>query len=508
MPLSKMQIQPGIFKDDTVYSQEGKYVDANKIRFLKGRAEKLGGWAKLDTDTITSGVARTLLPFRGQVANNKRYIGIGTHSHLYLYDDGAGSYIDITPGSSYSAGAQHTTVSSGVFTFAGIWTMDTFGEDLLCVNKIGGKLYKLDLSAYQGDATTNAAAVTAASGSSIPSSANGVIVNQQSRQVILFGAHDGTNDAPMRVAFSDLETDNDFTATLDNFAGAVELQGGNLLLGAVRTKGNILLFSDTTVFSMTFVGQPDVYAFQTLSENTGLVGPNAVVEHNGTAYWMGDDGFYAYRGQVQSIPCTVERHVFDNLTKQQKLKCFAALNVKFNEVWWFYPTGSNDASDDITNYVIYNYLENTWSVGTLARGAWAPVGIYDNPLASSLAASSSVIFKHESGTDDDGSAMECTLTSGDIDLPPDGEQMMYISDFIPDFNDQVGDVTVTLKFRDHPNGTQRTEETITSATGTTHQTIRARGRQVSMVVSSNATSSFWRMGDHRFNMQPDGLRNT
>ena len=95
----------------------------------------------------------------------------------------------------------------------------------------------------------------------------------------------------MRVAFSDLETDNDFTATLDNFAGAVELQGGNLLLGAVRTKGNILLFSDTTVFSMTFVGQPDVYAFQTLSENTGLVGPNAVVEHNGTAYWMGDDGF-------------------------------------------------------------------------------------------------------------------------------------------------------------------------------------------------------------------------
>ncbi len=492
-----MQIQPGIFKDDTVYSQEGKYVDANKIRFLKGRAEKLGGWAKLDTDTIASGVARTLLPFRGQVANNKRYIGIGTHSHLYLYDDGAGSYIDITPGSSYSAGAQHTTVSSGVFTFAGIWTMDTFGEDLLCVNKIGGKLYKLDLSAYQGDATTNAAAVTAASGSSIPSSANGVIVNQQSRQVILYGAHDGTNDAPMRVAFSDLETDNDFTATLDNFAG-----------GAVRTKGNILLFSDTTVFSMTFVGQPDVYAFQTLAENAGLVGPNAVVEHNGTAYWMGDDGFYAYRGQVQSIPCTVERHVFDNLTKQQKMKCFAALNVKFNEVWWFYPTGSNDASDDITNYVIFNYLENTWSVGTLARGAWAPVGIYDNPLASSLAASSSVIFKHESGTDDDGSAMECTLTSGDIDLPPDGEQMMYISDFIPDFNDQVGDVTVTLKFRDHPNGTQRTEETITSATGTTHQTIRARGRQVSMVVSSNATSSFWRMGDHRFNMQPDGLRNT
>jgi len=335
-----------------------------------------------------------------------------------------------------------------------------------------------------------------------------VIVNQQSRQVILYGAHDGTSDAPMRVAFSDLETDNDFTATLDNFAGAVELQGGNLLLGAVRTKGNILLFSDTTVFSMTFVGQPDVYAFQTLSENTGLVGPNAVVEHNGTAYWMGDDGFYAYRGQVQSIPCTVERHVFDNLTKQQKMKCFAALNVKFNEVWWFYPTGSTDASDDITNYVIFNYLENTWSVGTLARGAWSPIGIYDNPLASSLAASSSLIYKHESGTDDDGSAMECTLTSGDIDLPQDGEDMMYITDFIPDFDDQVGNVTVALKFRDHPNGTQRTEETITSATSTTHQSIRARGRQVSMVISSDATSSHWRMGDHRFNMQPDGRRNT
>ena len=194
--------------------------------------------------------------------------------------------------------------------------------------------------------------------------------------------------------------------------------------------------------------------------------------------------------------------------KQQKLKCFAALNTKFNEVWWFYPTGSNDASDDITNYVIFNYLGNVWSVGTLARGAWAAEGIYDNPLATSLAASSSVIFKHEPGTDDDGSAMECTLTSGDMDLPQDGDDIMYVTDFIPDFDDQVGDVTVTLKFRDHPNGTQRTEETITSETGTTHQSIRARGRQMSTVVSSNATSSHWRMGDHRYNIQADGKRNT
>jgi hypothetical protein len=119
-----------------------------------------------------------------------------------------------------------------------------------------------------------------------------------------------------------------------------------------------------------------------------------------------------------------------------------------------------------------------------------------------------VIFKHESGTDDDGSAMECTLTSGDMDLPQDGDDIMYVTDFIPDFDDQVGDVTVTLKFRDHPNGTQRTEETITSETGTTHQSIRARGRQMSTVVSSNATSSHWRMGDHRYNIQADGKRNT
>ena len=503
MPLSKMQIQPGIFKDDSVYSQEGKFVDGDKVRFLKGRAEKIGGWVKLDSDAITSGVVRALLPFRGQIANNKRYIGIGTHSHFYLYDDGAGSYIDITPGSNYTAGAQHTTISSGVYTYAGIWTLDTFGEDLIGVNKIGGKLYKLDLSAYQGDASTNAAVVANA-----PSSANGVIVNPQSRQVILFGAHDGTSDSPMRVAFSDLGDIDTWTATLDNFAGAVELQGGNALLAAARTKGNILLFSDTTAFSMTFVGQPDVYAFQTLAENAGIVGPKACVEHNGVVYWMGNDGFYAYKGQVQNIPCTVEQHVFDNLTKQQKLKCFAALNPKFNEVWWFYPTGSNDASDDITNYVIYNYAENTWSIGTLVRGAWAPEGIYDNPLESSVAASSSYIYTHESGTDDESSAMTATVTSADIDLPQDGDELMFISDVIPDFADQVGNVTITLKFRDYPNGTQRTEETITSATSTTHQSIRARGRQVSMIVSSAATSSHWRLGDVRFNIQPDGRRNT
>ena len=503
MPLSKIQIEPGVFKDDTVYSQRGKWVDSEKVRFVKGRPEKIGGWAKLDSDAIGSGVVRTLLPFRGQVANNKRYIGIGTHSHLYLYDDGSGSYVDITPGSSYTAGAQHTTISSGVYTFAGLWTLDTFGEDLLGVNKIGGKLYKLDLSAYQGDATTNAAVV-----SNAPSAVNGMVVNQSSRQVVCYGAHDGSANAPMRVAWSDLEDETDWTPTLDNFAGAIELQGGNMLLAGIRSKGQILLFSDTTVFSMTFVGQPDVFQFQTLAENAGIVGPQACAEHNGIVYWMGNDGFYMAAGQVQNIPCPVERHVFDNLTKQQKLKCFAGLNPKFNEVWWFYPTGDTDASDDITNYVIYNYAENLWSVGTMVRGAWAPEGIYDNPLTSSVAASTSYIYKHESGTDDESSAITCSVTSGDIDLPQDGDDMMFISDFIPDFKDQAGNVTVTLKFRDHPNGTQRTEETITSATSTTHASVRARGRQVSMVVSSAATSSHWRLGDVRFNMQPDGKRNT
>ena len=501
MPLTKMQIQPGVFKDDTVYSQEGKWVDSEKVRFLKGRPEKIGGWAKLDSDNIASGVVRALLPFRAN--NTKRYIGIGTHSHFYLFDDGAGTYTDITPGSNYTAGAQHTTISSGTYTYAGIWNLDTLGEDLIGVNKIGGKLYKLDTSAFQSDATTNAAVV-----SNAPSSVNGVVVHQDSGITVCYGAHDGSADAPMRVAWSDINDITDWTATLDNFSGAIELHGGNLLLAGIRTKGQILLFSDTTVFSMTFVGPPDIFQFQSLAENAGIVGPQACVEHNGVVYWMGNDGFYAYNGQVQSIPCSVERHVFDNLTKQQKLKCFAGLNAKFNEVWWFYPTGDTDASDDITNYVIFNYAEQVWSVGTMVRGAWAPEGIYDNPLASSVAASTSYIYKHESGTDDESSAITCSITSGDIDLPQDGDDLMFINDFIPDFKDQAGNVTVTVKFRDHPNGTQRTEETITSATSTTHASVRARGRQVSLVVSSAATSSHWRLGDLRFNLQPDGERNT
>ena len=509
MPLSKMQIQPGVFKDDTVYSQEGKWIDSEKVRFMKGRAEKIGGWAKLDSDKVdlandTSGVVRTLLPFRGQVANNKRYIGIGSYKKLFLYDDGGGTFVDITPGSSYTAGAQHTTVSSGVYTFAGIWTLDTLFEDLIGVNKIGGKLYKFDLSAYQGDAATNAAVV-----SNAPSSVNGVVVHQDSGITVCYGAHDGSANAPMRVAWTDLKDITDWTATNDNFAGSMELHGGNLLLAGIRTKGQILLFSDTTAFSMNWAGPgDDIFIFQTLAENVGIVGPQACVEHNGVVYWMGNDGFYMYSGQVQNIPCPVERHVFDNLTKQQKLKCFAALNSKFNEVWFFYPTGSDDAADDITNYVIFNYLEQIWSVGTMVRGGWAPEGIYDNPLASTVSYTATYIYKHESGTDDVSSAITASVTSGDIDLPQDGDDLMFINDFIPDFQDQAGNVTVTLKFRDHPNGTQRTEETITSATSTTHSSIRARGRQVSLVVSSAATSSHWRMGDPRFNIQPDGKRNT
>jgi len=513
MPLTKMQIQPGVFKDDTVYSQAGRWVDSEKVRFMKGRPEKIGGWAKLTTDPMDTGVVRTLLPFRAN--NTERFIGIGTHSHLYLYDDQeSDKIVDITPGSNYDAGAQHTTISSGVYSYAGIWTLDTLGEDLIGVNHITddssepGKLYKLDISTYQSNASTNAAVV-----SNAPSSVNGVVVHQDSGITVCYGAHDGSADAPMRVAWSDINDIDDWTATLDNFAGAQELHGGNLLLAGIRTKGQILLFSDTAAFSMTFVGQPDVFQFQALAENAGIVGPQACVEHNGVVYWMGNDGFYMYNGQVQNIPCSVERHVFDNLTKQQKLKCFAGLNAKFNEVWFFYPVGANDAADDITNYVIYNYAEQLWSVGTLARGAWAPEGIYDNPLAAgtsatAVAASTTYIYKHESGTDDESSAMTASITSGDVELPQDGDDMMFINDFIPDFQDQAGNVTVTLKFRDHPNGTQRTEETITAATSTTHASMRARGRQISMVVSSAATSSHWRLGDVRFNMQPDGKRNT
>ena len=442
MPLSKIKIAPGIFKDDTVYSQEGKWIDADKIRFMKGRPEKIGGWVKLDTDSIASGTVRALLPYRAN--NSNRYIGIGTHSHLYLYDDGAGTYTDITPASNYTAGAQHTTISSGTYTYATMWTLDRFGEDLIGVNGIGGRLVRLDTSAFQSNSSTNAVTETT---SGVPSNANGVIVNSASRQVVLYGAHDGTASSPMNVAFSDLGDITDFTPTGSNFAGAQVLTGGNLLLGGIRTRGTILLFSDTSVFTMTFVGQPDVFSFQQVAENAGIAGPKAAAEFNGIVFWMGNDGFYMFSGGVQQIPCSVERHVFDNLTKQQKMKCFAGINPKFNEVWWYYPTGSNDASDDITNYVIYNYKEKLWSIGTLVRGAWAPEGIYDNPIASSVAASSSFIYTHESGTDDESSAMACDLKSADIDLPQDGDDIMFVDKIVPDFDDQVGAVTANLKFR-------------------------------------------------------------
>jgi len=501
MPLSKIQLQPGIFTDDTVYSQEGKYIDSDKIRFMKGRPEKIGGWAKLDTDNIASGVVRALLPYRAN--NSKRYIGIGTHSHLYLYDDGAGSYIDITPASNYTAGAQHTTISSGTYTYNTMWTLDMFGEDLIGVNGVGGRLVRLSTSTFQSNAATNAATVV---NTGVPASANGVIVNSASRQVVLYGAHDGTAANPMNVAFSDLQDITDFVAATSNFAGAQVLTGGNLLLGGIRTRGTILLFSDTSVFTMTFVGQPDVFAFQQVAENAGIVGPQAAAEFNGTVFWMGNDGFYQFSGGVQQIPCSVERHVFDNLSKQQKMKSFAGINPKFNEVWWFYPAGTNDDAEEINKYVIYNYKERVWSIGSLVRGAWAPEGIYDNPIASSVAATSSYIYKHEFGTDDESSALSCSLKSGDIDLPQDGDDIMFIDKIVPDFDDQVGSVTMNLKFRLYPNASQITEATEALATTTEFASIRARGRQMSMELSSNATSSHWRLGDVRLNIQPDGKR--
>lgn len=413
---------------------------------------------------------------------------------------GAGPWSRGTWGSSYALTASGQTLR--------VWSHDNFGEDLLFNVRDGGLFY-WDKS--NGTSTRGVALSSLAGANRTPTVAKQVLVSDQSRHVIVFGcdseADPGTQD-PLLIRFSSQESLTDWAATATNSAGELRLGSGSEIVAAEETRQQVLVFTDTSLYALQYLGAPYTFGVQMISENTTVAGPLATVAVDDQVFWMGQAEFYSYTGSVQRLPCTVRDYVFDDMNTNQMEKICAGLNVENGEIWWFYP--SSDSNEN-NRYVIYNYLEQVWYYGTLSRTFWVDRGIDQYPIAAGM---DGYLYNHELGFDDGSHSPAAAITayirSSPIDIE-DGQQLMFLSRVFPDigFRNSTAptpEVDVTTRVRNYSSGAFLRTSTITVTPDTEQKQIRLRGRQMSLYVESAGEGVAWRMGSMRYDMQPDGMR--
>jgi len=412
--------------------------------------------------------------------------------------------------------------SSGLTTTNQIrlWSHDNFGEDLI-INARDANLYYWDKS---NNLSTAAVELSTRTGTktSVPQIAKQVLVSDQDRHVIAFGC-DGLNSSasanqgngtqdPLLIRFSDQENPLIWYPAATNTAGDLTLGAGSTFMQAVETKREILVWTDTALNSMRFIGPPFTFGLQQLASNITIMSPNAAVATEDVVYWMGIDNFYVYAGQTQQLPCTVKEKVFFDFNFEQADKVISGINSEFSEVFWFYPSASSSDND---RYVVYNYGEKVWYFGNLPRTAWIDRGVRTYPIA----AGSAYLYNHEFGYDDDGSAMNSFIESAAIDIG-DGDKFTYIQRVIPDltFNGSTNlsspQATFTVKARNFPgasfDNTASGDAVRTASspveTFTNQLHLRARGRSFALRVESEALGAKWKLGSPRIDLRPDGRR--
>jgi hypothetical protein len=350
------------------------------------------------------------------------------------------------------------------------------------------------------------------------------MVSDVDRHVICFGA-DPLNDSgtartgaidPMFIAWSDQENVTQWEPLPTNTAGSFRLSAGSAIVGAVRARQETLVWTDTSLYSMTFVGQPFTFSVNLVNEGVGLVGPNAMVNTPKGVFWMDKKGFYTYTGQVQELPCSVTDYVFSDINQTQSYQIFGFVNKAFDEVGWFYCSEDETVID---KYVTYNYEENLWMIGNLSRTCWLDEGIFPDPKATSSSNDVGYLYNHESGVDADGSAMtNVFIESSDFDLG-EGDEYQFISKVIPDIkftgNADTGasgqTLDIVLKRRNYPGEDLTTAVTGACTSVTTKIDTRVRGRQAVLRLQSNDTDTTvigmsFRAGATRIETQADGKR--
>jgi hypothetical protein len=533
----------------------------------KGFGWSLGSWGGEDvgsaTTTLSAGINSSqttgiilvnddLFPTAGtnfvQIGSEEiSYTGISASKEL----TGVTREVRGTTAATHSSGATVTNTSdyvawgeaaSGDLVIEpGMWSLDNFGDKAICLIHDSAVF---EWNSAAADATnTRAVIITGA-----PTASRHMLVSTPDRHLVFYGTEttigDPTTQDDMFVRFSDQEDINTYVPTATNTAGTQRLADGSQIRGAIRGRDAIYVWTDTALFTQRFVGSPFTFAFAQVGTNCGLVGQNACVEVDGSAYWMSENGFFRYAGKLESLPCLVEDHVYDDINLDSGNQMVSAgLNNLFGEVIWFYPTSSSSV---VNRMVAYNYFDSSpqrpvWTVGTLARTMWRDSAVFGLPHALEYDAETDTSFdvvgntegrttyyEHETGTDQvkggTVTAIAANILSGDFDISQrrsalgqttggadlrgDGEFMMKIRRFIPDFISQTGDTRITFNVRNFPSDTAASSSlgpfTITSSTQKVD--TRARGRAIALKVENTSTSQSWKLGTFRLDIQPDGRR--
>ena len=608
MPLVNFRPAPGINKEVTDYTGQGKWTDGDMVRFFQGSAQKIKGWEKFISTTLV-GAARDQHAW--VALSGTRYNAVGTDRKLYIIEEGRA--YDVTPlrrtqartnpfttnatstvlvtdsghgaakgdfvtFDSFSAvdgldmnnefevtsvvntaayTVTHTSTASGSTAAGGgsgnmkyqigigpefsvpafgwgtdtwgastwntprsssnvtlearNWSLDNFGENLIATVLNGGAFeWKPSLGT-----STRAVEITNA-----PTKSRISLVSTPDRHLLFMGTQPtigGTNPQDdLLIRFSSQEDINTYQPTAENTAGSLRIADGSRIVAAERSRGQILVWTDTSLHALQFIGPPFTFGLRQLGQNCGIIGSHAGVDINGVSYWMSQDSFFLFDGSVKKLPCTVEQFIFNNINQTGSENAFAGHNGEFNEIMWFYPrTGSNE----INAIVAYNYLEGTWWTGTLDRTTWIDREVYDNPVASDylptttannetilgLTDGATQMFLHETGNNGDGAAITAFVTSGVVQIG-EGNDFSFVSKLIPDIEDQEGVLNAKLEFKNYPNNSVSVTKTVSFEDDTDFVSLRGRGREFTVNVVSNTTGTAWRLGTQRFDIQPDGRR--
>ena len=490
-------------------------------------------------------------PAAGTIQIGSEFISYTNNNTTTNTLTGGARGIDGTTATTHNAGATVTNVTSYAgwgapassdFTIdPGLWILDNFGTKLIALI-YNGKCFEWDASA--ANATSNRATLLA----NAPTASRHVLVSTPDRHLVFFGTETTVGDPStkddMFIRFSDQESidqTDSYTVRAENTAGTQRLADGSKIMGAIKGRDAIYVWTDTALFLMRFVGAPFTFSFEQVGTNCGLFGKNAAVEVDGASYWMSENGFFTYDGQLKSMPCLVEDYVYDSINDTSRDLINCGLNNLFGEINWFY---CSEGSDVVDRVVTYNYLDSSikqpiWTTGSLDRTAWQDSSVFNRPHATYYTSTDNdsfdvtgntngitIYYNQETGTDQVNAggvvtAIQANILSGDFDITQkrsntgqavgtpdlrgDGEYIMRISRFIPDFINQTGTTQVSFTTRAYPNSTPVTTNFPIDST-TTFKSTRIRARSIALKVSNTGSNQDWKLGTFRLDVAPGGMR--
>lgn len=499
MPLVPLDIPAGVYRNGTEYESKGRWRDTNQVRWREGRLEPVGGWTKYEsTADALSGIARGIHAWRDN--SSVKNLAIGTTDSLYVSQ--GGSFSDITPND--LVGGRESTITGlgyGVNVYgaedygtarstseldldATTWSLDNWGENLVACSTADGRLFE-----WTGSLGSDAAVI-----SNAPTDCIGLLVSNE-RHLIALGA-DGD---PRKIAFSSQEDNTLWTAAADNTAGDLLLETQGTVKAAKKVGADILIWTDVDCHLMRYLGAPYVYGIERIGTQCGLVSPNSMVVAGNAAVWLSESGFWIYDGSIKPLQCDCVLDVTDRINRSQQGKTFGGHNSQFSEMWFFYPSSQSEEND---KYVFYNYRDNYWAIGEMARTAWVDQGVFEYPIAVDP---EGVVYSHEFGAKADGTTRvgDIYATTGAIELGQ-GDRFAVIDRIITDDYENIPSIKATIGIKNTPEGTYSdTEYTFNETDG--YVDVRLTARQMRVKLEATRDGNF-KFGTMRMNLKQGSRR--